>query len=1138
MLNTSVNGVSYEWDFCLGDIRNFKQSNFIATINGLSSGTHYKLVETDGVWFAFVSSYDNNKIYRLDFGTDLNATPIVNDLGNFGGLIVEPYSIDVNKVGGMWYGFVGSLQTNFGVTKLEFGSTLTNTPLATNIGNFGFSTNYIDLQLVQQGADVILALVANGVLDGNNDASVVTVNFGNSVNNAPTSIVSAPIPNAGNTLRGFEIVSKQGNWFGFFTSSTGSKLIRIDFGSNIQSVLFTGVTHTFPTIITPFDVTVIQEGSRYFAIVANLSAPIAILDFAQLTASPPTELSNGSLPVLFSVAATRIDGKTFVQGASLSNKVSHLIFEAPCESSVAVSKEQYPALFAYASSGPQEIELVVKGANASESITGESVIISTNFAADISFTTDEVNCSSLPITFTSQNVSGDIVTYQWLFGDATFASGGVVQHAYLQGDYKVRLDITASNGCTNFYADSVNIYNPPISTFTPPPGLICTNNEFTFLNTTTDNFDGNLTYQWLVDDVPTSTERDLLHTFTTGGDKEITLQTSIPGCSSESIQVLTGVGEGPIVDFALEGVCLNETIRLTNASQGDIASYAWDFGDGQTSTEASPTVGYSAAGEYTIFLETQGTNGCVSAKSVNHQIFSIPQPNFNIDLPPFSCSGSPTQFNDLTPVLTDSNLESWLWTFGDNGATAPVQSPQHTYALSGLYDVTLQVTSDEGCTNQLTKSVSIAESPVATINNSPACVNTGTELQSSSMTPVVDWEWKVENNFYYTENPSHVFASPGTYNVNLLVTGENGCLGSSLKQVVVPVPATIDFTSFKKCVGTEAEFYATATDSPDLAARYSWLMNGAEKQGENVSYVFPTTGLYEVLLSVTTESGCVYTINKAQTVIENPQANFTYSPAGGAPPLPVQFVNSSTNARSYTWYFNDATGATSSLVSPSFTFTEVGDYAVDLVASNDEGCESTISKLIKVALPLLYLSLENFETIEGSNGLLQMRVTLNNQGNVDVQDLPLSVQLNNGTELFENVPERIPGGESRTLVLSTSLNKTPGLQFLCINLQLENNAPGANGELCLSLEESTIFTTPYPNPAKDILKLEWIADKVEDMTLSVISSLGKEMLSISFTGQQGLNSHTLSTQLWQEGLYFIKVQSPSAERTFRIIIVR
>ncbi len=1125
VLNTSVNGVSYEWDFCLGDIRNFKQSNFIATVSGLSSGTHYKLVETDGVWFAFVSSYDNNKIYRLDFGTDLNATPIVNDLGNFGGLIEEPYSIDVNKVGGMWYGFVGSLQTNFGVTKLEFGSTLTNTPLATNIGNFGFSTNYIDLQLVQQGADVILALVANGVLDGNNDASVVTVNFGNSVNNAPISIVSAPIPNAGNTLRGFEIVNKQGNWFGFFTSSTGSKLIRIDFGSNIQSVIFTGVTHTFPSIIAPFDVTVIQEGSRYFAIVANLSVPIAILDFAQLTASSPTELSNSSLPVLFSVAATRIDGKTFVQGASLSNKISHLIFEAPCQSSVAVSKEQYPALFAYASSGPQEIELVVKGANANESITGESVTISANFAADISFTTDEVNCSSVPITFTSQNVSGDIVTYQWSFGDATFANGGVVQHAYLQGDYKARLDVTASNGCTNFYVDSVNIYNPPISTFTPPSGLICTNNEFTFHNTTVDNFDGNLSYQWLVDDVPTSTQRDLLHTFVTGGDKEITLQASIPGCSSEMIQLLPGVGEGPIVDFAVEGVCLNETIQMTNASSGDIASYAWDFGDGQTSAEASPAIDYTSIGEYSISLEALGNNGCVSTKTLNHQVFSVPQPNFNTDLPPFSCSGSPTQFNDLTPVLVDSNLESWLWTFGDNETTGSGQSPQHTYALSGLYDVTLQVTSDKGCTNQLTKSVSIAESPVATINNSPACVNTGMELLSSSTTPLVGWEWKVENNLYYTENPSHVFASPGTYNVNLLVTGENGCLGSSFKQVVVPVPATIDFTSVKKCVDTDAQFHATATDSPDLAASYAWLMNDVEKQGQNVTYAFPAAGLYEVVLSVTTESGCVYTINKAQTVIENPQADFAFSPARGAPPLLVQFTNNSANATSYNWRFNDVTDATSSLVSPSFTFTEVGDYAVDLLVSNEEGCESIISKLVKVEFPLLYVSLVNFETIEGSNGLLQMQVTLNNQGNVDVP-------------LFEKVAEILPGGESRTVVLSTGLSQTSGLQFLCLNLQLENNAPGANEELCLSLEESTIFTTPYPNPAKDILKLEWIADRVEDMNLSVVNSLGKEMLSISFAGQQGLNSHSLSTQLWQEGLYFVKVQSPSVERTFRIIIVR
>lgn len=1130
----STSADAYSWDFCADDFLTLKDYSSAGTISGISYGTGFSMVEDDGIWRAFALGTLSDKLFRLDFDLGLLNNPVVTDLGDSFNALNFGQSIDLIEQNGEWFAAVTNFDNGAGINLLRFGGDLKSTPTVESLGGFGITGRIWDAKFAKQGDDFFLIFI------GRQSNELIRVNFRDSFDNSTTGFVYNHVLTGPSVINGFDIVWTGTEWKILALSSSTDEVYQYTLGANLANAPVEEANYT-SVVDKPYRVNIVSEADDFIAIVSGEDAgDVRLFDYNNLSiTNPPTQLPHTSISDMIGLQGIRHNGQSLIFGNGLSNQLRRAIFESTCGTNPTYSIDASPNPLQYTNGGTKKIELVVRNnTSGMHDNISKSIQVSSLVAPDIDFTFQNV-CVDSPIDFTLQNSSGDLTSANWDFGDGNGSSGETLSHIYTtSGIYEVELTVQAVNACENLIIKSLAIYEKPVASFTSPPGLICTNNEFTFLNTTVDNFDGNLTYQWLVDDVPTSTDRDLLHTFTMGGDKKITLQTAIPGCSSEFIQILTGVGEGPIIDFAVEGVCLNETIQLINASQGDIASYAWDFGDGQTSSEASPTVGYSSAGEYTISLETQGTNGCVSAKSVNHQIFSIPQPNFNIDLPPFSCSGLPTQFNDLTPVLTDSNLESWFWMYGDNGATGSGQAPQHTYALSGLYDVTLQVTSDQGCTNQLTKSVSIAESPVATINNSPACVNTGTELQSSSMTPVVDWEWKVENNFYYTENPSHVFVSPGTYNVNLLVTGENGCLGSSLKQVVVPVPATIDFTSFKKCVGTDAEFYATATDSPDLAARYSWLMNGAEKQGENVTYVFPETGLYEVLLSVTTESGCVYTINKAQTVIENPQANFTYSPGVGAPPLPVQFVNSSANARSYTWYFNDATDATSSLVSPSFTFTEVGDYAVDLVASNDEGCESTISKLIKVALPLLYLSLENFETIEGSNGLLQMRVTLNNQGNVDVQDLPLSVQLNNGTELFEKVPERIPGGESRTLVLSTSLSKTPGLQFLCINLQLENNAPGANEELCLSLEESTIFTTPYPNPAKDILKLEWIADKVEDMTLSVISSFGKEMLSISFTGQQGLNSHTLSTQLWQEGLYFIKVQSPSVERTFRIIIVR
>ena len=1132
--NQSTSADAYSWDFCADDFLTLKDYSSAGTIPGISYGTGFSMVEDDGIWRAFALGTLSDKLFRLDFDLGLFNNPVVTDLGDSFNALNFGQSIDLIEQNGEWFAAVTNIDNGAGVNLLRFGSDLKSTPTMQALGGFGVVGRIWDAKFVKQGDDFFLVFIVR------NSNELVRVNFRDSFDNPTAGFVYNHLLTGPSVINGFDIVWTGTEWKILALSSSTDEVYQYTLGANLANAPVEEANYT-SVVDKPYRVNIVSEADDFIAIVSGEDAgDVRLFDYNNLSiTNPPTQLPHTSISDMIGLQGIRHNGQSLIFGTGLSNQLRRAIFESTCGTNPTYSIDASPNPLQYANGGTKKIELVVRNntSGMNDNIS-KSIQVSSLVAPDIDFTFQNV-CVNSPIDFTLQNSSGDLTSANWVFGDGNGSSGETLSHTYTtSGVYEVELTVQAVNACENFISKSLIVYEEPDASFSLPPGLICSNNEFTFLNTTVDNFDGNLTYQWLVDDVPTSTERDFLHTFTTGGDKEITLQTSIPGCSNEVAQILPGVGEGPIVDFAVEGVCLNENIQMTNASIGDIASYAWDFGDGQTSTETSPTVGYAAIGEYTISLETLGNNGCVSTKSIDHQIFSIPQPNFNTDLPPFSCSGSPTQFNDLTPVLVDSNLESWLWTFGDNGATDSEQSPQHTYVLSGLYDVTLEVTSDQGCASQLTKSISIAESPTSIINNSPACVDTGMELMSSSNTPIVAWEWKVGNNFYYTENPSHVFEAPGTYDINLLTTALNGCLGSSFKQVIVPIPATIDFTSTKKCVGTEAEFLATSEGSSDFAASYSWLINGVEKQGEEVTYAFPTTGLYEVLLSVTTESGCMYSINKAQTIVENPVANFTYFPASGAPPLPVQFTNNSTNSSSYSWRFNDLTGATSSSASPSFTFTEVGDYAVDLVASNEEGCESTISKLIKVALPFLYVSLDGFEIIEGANGLLQMQVTLNNQGNVDVQNLPLSVSLNNGTELYERVPELIPSGESRTVMLSTGISRTPGLQFLCLKLQLDNNAPSAQEELCLNLEGSTVFTTPYPNPASNILKLEWVADKAEDLNLSVVNSLGKEILSISFTGQQGLNNHTLSTQLWQEGLYFIKVKSLSVESTFRIIIAR
>ena len=84
------------------------------------------------------------------------------------------------------------------------------------------------------------------------------------------------------------------------------------------------------------------------------------------------------------------------------------------------------------------------------------------------------------------------------------------------------------------------------------------------------------------------------------------------GYSSGITLVVNATGtELPIADFSASNTnaAINETITFTDESAFNPTSWAWDFGDGETSTEQNPTHAYAEAGTYTVQLTVENENG-------------------------------------------------------------------------------------------------------------------------------------------------------------------------------------------------------------------------------------------------------------------------------------------------------------------------------------------------------------------------------------------------------------------------------------------------------------------------------------------------------------------------------------------------
>jgi PKD repeat protein len=144
--------------------------------------------------------------------------------------------------------------------------------------------------------------------------------------------------------------------------------------------------------------------------------------------------------------------------------------------------------------------------------------------------------------------------------------------------------------------------------------------------------------------------------------------------------------EPPVASLATDKtkVATGEPVQFTSKSTGEITSWSWDFGDGNTSTQQNPFHAYAEKGNYTATLTVSNKAGS-HAKTVFITVLEPVEANFSVPETKVKL-GSSIQFVDES----SGDVDSWSWDFGD-GSTSTEQSPSHTYKDAGTYTVSLTV---------------------------------------------------------------------------------------------------------------------------------------------------------------------------------------------------------------------------------------------------------------------------------------------------------------------------------------------------------------------------------------------------------------------------------------------------------------
>ncbi|MBI4648584.1 MAG: PKD domain-containing protein, partial [Bacteroidia bacterium] len=410
----------------------------------------------------------------------------------------------------------------------------------------------------------------------------------------------------------------------------------------------------------------------------------------------------------------------------------------------------------------------------------------------------------------------------------------------------------------------------------------------------------------------------------------------------------------PAANFISNTVILGNPTSFTDISTGGgagIISWLWNFGDGTAfSTIQNPVHTYSLYGQYSVTLTVTNSFGC--SNSFTGQTLVVSQTSVTAAFTANdACNGQSAMFFDQS-FSPNGSIASWYWNF-DDSQTSSLQNPNHIYLNPGTYSVMLiagdVLNNSDTCIHQITIF------PVPSVNftyNSDCFTNvvhfTNTSTISSGFISQCQWNFGDGNTAYICEL-QHAYSGFGAYNVTLAVISNLGCSSSLVHSIVVTPNPTANFHSQPNCVGYLTYFSDSSEVEYGIINNWHWEFGDGDTSAlQNPEHTYNSAGDYDVLLIVSTNSGCLDTILRTVSINFAPHAGFNSMNACVL--KDAQFTDLSTiaygNITSWLWLFGDDSIA--ELQNPVHQYAFSGTFNVTLITTSNLGCMDTISAPVTV----------------------------------------------------------------------------------------------------------------------------------------------------------------------------------------------
>ncbi len=244
----------------------------------------------------------------------------------------------------------------------------------------------------------------------------------------------------------------------------------------------------------------------------------------------------------------------------------------------------------------------------------------------------------------------------------------------------------------------------------------------------------------------------------------------------------------PLADFTFTAQDLVATFdgRASRDPAGEALTYAWDFGDGSTSTQAQTSHAFHNPGAYAVTLTVSDPHGATGAATKTVTLTGNFPPNaafrYTVDVLDVAFDGT------LSSDADGSEL-TYIWDFGDS-STSTVAKPTHHYAAEGTYSVRLTVRDPQGGLDTDAKDIAVtADNHVPAAGFTFTADGLSVAFTNTASDPdgdVLGYAWDFgDGGTASSRDATHTYAQPGTYRVRLEATDPEGAKDTAVRNVAV-----------------------------------------------------------------------------------------------------------------------------------------------------------------------------------------------------------------------------------------------------------------------------------------------------------------------------------------------------------------